>query len=158
MRCLSANDLLVATGEALGIAAASDVARLLKPALRRAAYVLAPAARADLVRFVVEPLAPFGDWRAATEAALDDLIVYGDILEMRRLSQEDWGAPAEVLRPAPPTFVRRANGDVMILRHFLRPRLCEGCGQPGALVCRSGSSIADRRRHDRRVSATRPHA
>lgn len=115
MRCLSATDLLVATGEALGIAAASDVAQLLKPALRRAAYVLAPAARADLVRFVVEPLAPFGDLRAATEAALDDLIVYGDILEMRRLSQEDWGAPAEVLRPAPPTFVRRANGDVMIL-------------------------------------------
>lgn len=115
MRCLSATDLLMATGESLGIAAPSDVAQLLKPALRRAAYVLAPAARADLVRFVIEPLAPFGELREATEAALDDLIIYGDILEMRRLSQEVWGTPAEVLRPAPPTFVRRANGDVMIL-------------------------------------------
>lgn len=115
MRCLSATDLLVATGEAVGVAAPGDVVQLLKPALRRAAYVLAPSARADLIRFVVEPLAPFGELREATEAALDDLIIYGDILEMRRLSQEDWGAPAEVLRPAPPTFVRRANGDVMIL-------------------------------------------
>lgn len=115
MRCLSANDLLVATGGALGIAAPGDVTEMLKPALRRAVYVLAPATRSDLVRFVIEPLAAFGELREATEAALDDLIVYGDILEMRRQSQEDWGVPAEVLRPAPPTFVRRANGDVMIL-------------------------------------------
>lgn len=115
MRCLSADDVLVAAGEALGIAALSDVTQLLKPALRRAAYVLAPAARSDLVRFVVEPLAVFGELREATEAALDDLIIYGDILEMRRLSQEAWGTPAEVLRPAPPTFVRRTNGDVIIL-------------------------------------------
>ena len=34
---------------------------------------------------------------------------------MRRQSIDSWGTPAEVLRPAPPTFVRRSNGEFMIL-------------------------------------------
>ncbi|PKP85868.1 MAG: hypothetical protein CVT80_00035 [Alphaproteobacteria bacterium HGW-Alphaproteobacteria-2] len=88
---------------------------MLKPALRRAAHILAPAARSDLVRFVADPLAPFGDQREAVNSALEEMIVYGDILAMRRQPLDDWGAPAEVLRPAPPTFVRRSNGEFIIL-------------------------------------------
>jgi hypothetical protein len=99
----------------LGAAGADGVDQLLKPAIRRAAHILAPAARGDLVRFVAEPLAMFGDQRDAVERALDEMIVYGDILAMRRQVLDSWGTPAEVLRPAPPTFVRRNNGDFIIL-------------------------------------------
>jgi hypothetical protein len=115
MRNVLPSDLLPALGDYLGIAGANGVNQLLKPALRRAAHILAPAARGDLIGFVAEPLAMFGDQRDAVESALDELIVYGDILAMRRRALDRWGTPAEVLRPAPPTFVRRSNGELIIL-------------------------------------------
>lgn len=115
MRSLSPSDLLLSIGDGLGVSHPCAISPLLKPALRRAAHILAPAARGDLVRFVAEPLAPFGDQRDAVESALDEMIVYGDILAMRRQSLDSWGAPAEVLRPAPPTFVRRSNDEFIIL-------------------------------------------
>lgn len=115
MRSLSTSELLQSIGESLGVPGAVAASQLLKPALRRAAHILAPAARGDLVRFVVEPLAPVGDQREAVEAALEDLIVYGDILVMRRQPLDDWDMPTEVLRPAPPTFVRQSNGEFIIL-------------------------------------------
>jgi hypothetical protein len=115
MRSLSLADLLLSIGDGLGVSDPGAIGPLLKPALRRAAHILAPAARSDLVRFVAEPLVAFGDQRDAVESALDEMIVYGDILAMRRQSLDDWGAPAEVLRPAPPTFVRRGNGEFIIL-------------------------------------------
>lgn len=116
MHRLAPSDLLLALGEGLGVLTTSAaIDQMLKPALRRAAHILAPAARGDLVRFVADPLIVFGDQRAAVESALDEMIVYGDILAMRRQSLDSWGAPAEVLRPAPPTFVRRSNGEFIIL-------------------------------------------
>lgn len=115
MRSLALSDLLRSIGDRLSVSEPDAVGRLLKPALRRAAHILAPAARGDLVRFVAEPLAVFGDQRDAVESALDEMLVYGDILAMRRQSLDNWGAPAEVLRPAPPTFVRRSNGEFIIL-------------------------------------------
>ena len=115
MRSLSPSDLLLSIGDGLGVSDPGEIGPLLKPALRRGAHILAPAARGDLVRFVAEPLAAFGDQRGAVESALDEMIVYGDILAMRRQSLDSWGAPAEVLRPAPPTFVRRSNGEFIIL-------------------------------------------
>lgn len=115
MRVLSSSELLSCAGQGLGIAAAAAASQLLKPALRRAAHILAPAARGDLVRFVAEPLGLLGDQREAVDSALEEMIVYGDILAMRRQPLDDWGAPAEVLRPAPPTFVRRSNGEFIIL-------------------------------------------
>ncbi len=115
MQSLSLSDLLLSIGDGLGVSHPSAIGPLLKPALRRAAHILAPAARSDLLRFVAEPLAAFGDQRDTVESALDEMIVYGDIIAMRRQSLDDWGAPAEVLRPAPPTFVRRNNGEFIIL-------------------------------------------
>lgn len=115
MRILSTSELLSCTGQALGVAAATTTSQLLKPALRRAAHILAPVARSDLVRFVAEPLGPLGDQREAVDSALEEMIIYGDILAMRRQPLDEWDAPAEVLRPAPPTFVRRSNGEFIIL-------------------------------------------
>jgi hypothetical protein len=115
MRTLSPSELLSWSGQGLGIADAAAPTQLLKPALRRAAHILAPVARSDLVRFVAEPLGPLGDQREAVDNALEEMIIYGDILAMRRQPLDDWGVPAEVLRPAPPTFVRRSNGEFIIL-------------------------------------------
>lgn len=115
MRILSPSELLSYTGQSLGVAAAAATSQLLKPALRRAAHILAPVVRSDLVRFVAEPLGLLGDQREAVDSALEEMIVYGDILAMRRQPLDDWGTPAEVLRPAPPTFVRRSNGEFIIL-------------------------------------------
>jgi hypothetical protein len=49
------------------------------------------------------------------ENALEDLIVYGDVLELNRLSTDGWSAPELALRPAPQSFVKRSNGDFVIL-------------------------------------------
>ncbi len=115
MRPLKPNELLQTTGQALGLTAINCAADLLKPALRRAAFVLAPASRADLIRFVAEPLTPFGVEHELIEEALEELITYGDILEMRKLDSDEWDAPAYVLRPAPPSFVQRPDGTIIIL-------------------------------------------
>ena len=50
----------------------------------------------------------FGNLRDQCEAALDELTVYGDVLEMRRLPQDAWGMPTQVFRPAPPTSSKLA--------------------------------------------------
>lgn len=115
MRALSASELLVATAASLGVPTATEASMLLRPALRRAAFILAPTSRADLLRFVREPLKVFGEFDSALEEALDDLIAYGDILEMHRHEDDPWDAPKRVLRPAPPSFVARKTGELVLL-------------------------------------------
>lgn len=115
IRPLSSSELLSYAGQGLGVAVATAASQLFKPALRRAAHILAPVARSDLVQFVAEPLQVLGDQREAVDGALEEMIIYGDILAMRRQPLDDWGTPTEVLRPAPPTFVRRSNGEFIIL-------------------------------------------
>ena len=102
MRALTNTEAVAITATSLGQPAESDPSTLLKPALRRALFALAPASRADVVRYVAEPLIPLGLDRAAVETALDELVVYGDALEMHKGPDDPWDAPATVLRPAPP--------------------------------------------------------
>lgn len=115
MRIVNHSELLGACGEALGVPSPVDVASLLKPTLRRAVFQLTPCSAADLIRFVADPLAIFGDLREEIEQALNEMIAYGDIFEMRRLESDPWDAPAYLLRPAPPSFVLRSNGDAIII-------------------------------------------
>ena len=115
MRAIQSADILSLTAASLGIASAGSVRDLLKPALRRASYLLAPCSAADLIRFVAEPLTPLGEVRAEAEAELQDLIVYGDIFEMRRIDGDPWDTPSVVLRPAPPAFVMRSKSQAFIL-------------------------------------------
>lgn len=115
MRALTAAEAIVITGESLGMSALQEPFALIKPALRRALFALAPASRADIVRYVAEPLSPFGIDRATVESALDELVVYGDALEMRKGPDDPWDAPTAVLRPAPPSFVEREDGTLIIL-------------------------------------------
>lgn len=115
MRALTPAEAIVITGESLGMSAVQEPFALIKPALRRALFALAPASRADIVRYVAEPLSPLGIDRDTVETALDDLIVYGDALEMHKSPDDPWDAPNAVLRPAPPSFVEREDGTLIIL-------------------------------------------
>lgn len=85
-------------------------------ALRRAVSALAPCSRADALRFAREPLIGIigedGEWY---DAILDALIAYGDVLEVTPQHDDAWRTGRLVLRPAPPSFVRRSNGDLIIL-------------------------------------------
>jgi hypothetical protein len=99
----------------IALGAHPDGVDLVAQALRRGSALLAPASRSDLIRFVSEPLVELGIDRADVEDVLDGILSYGDILEMRRLDSDPWDAPEQVLRPAPPAFVHRANGDFIIL-------------------------------------------
>lgn len=85
-------------------------------ALRRAVSALAPCSRADALSFAREPLVGVigedGEWY---ESILDALIAYGDVLEVSPQDDDAWRTGRLVLRPAPPSFVRRSNGDLIIL-------------------------------------------
>ncbi len=69
----------------------------------------------QVLRFARDPLEAFEISAEDLDNALEELITFGDVLEMGRLPDEPWGTPAIVLRPAPPTFIKRANGDFIIV-------------------------------------------
>lgn len=115
MRAINASELMKVCGETLGVPNSSGAIDLVKPALRRAAFLLAPCSSTDLIGFVSEPLTVFGDIREIVEESLSEMITYGDILEMKRLQSDPWDAPSYLLRPAPPSFVLRSNGEAIIL-------------------------------------------
>jgi hypothetical protein len=94
-------------------------AQLIAQALRRAAHILAPCPRHELERAVRQSLRGLDlgddDLRICTEETLETLLVYGEILEMRTAADDLWLTSPFVLRPAPPAFVVRKNGSVIIL-------------------------------------------
>lgn len=115
------HEVLPRIARSLRIANAPDglTAQLLAQALRRAAHILAPCPRHELERAVHQSLRGLGlgdeDLRIFTEETLETLLVYGEILEMRTASDDPWHTSPLVLRPAPPSFVVRKNGSVVIL-------------------------------------------
>ncbi|SHO67022.1 hypothetical protein SAMN02745172_03684 [Pseudoxanthobacter soli DSM 19599] len=108
--------VLERTARSLALATPAVAESLVAQALRRAVSALAPCSRAEALRFVRQPLdglmAVTDEWY---EDLLDALIAYGDVLEVTRQEQDAWRTGRLVLRPAPPSFVRRANGDLIIL-------------------------------------------
>lgn len=115
MRAVQQSEIVGLAGAALGLSTDCSMEALLKPALRRGCYLLAPCSSADLLRFVGDPIGRSAEVRQALERALEELITYGDLLEMRRLEVDAWDAPPVVLRPAPPSFVLRSAHDAIIL-------------------------------------------
>jgi hypothetical protein len=93
--------------------------RTIAQALRRACYVLAPCSRSDLGRGVSTSFAGLGgdeeQVRVEVDGILEALLVYGDLLEMRSSDADGWRTSDFVLRPAPPTFVKRSDGSIVIL-------------------------------------------
>jgi hypothetical protein len=93
---------------------------LLAHVTRRAVAIMAPCAAHELVRAVGQSFAGMADDAEAfaerIAGIVEDLIVYGDIIEMRESSADSWpGSKGFVLRPAPPSFVKRTDGSIAIL-------------------------------------------
>lgn len=109
------------TAEVLGIAIAESEAPrlgrlLLAQSLRRAVFIAAPCEEQTARSLSLAALAPLTDDVAALKEqigdTLQDLISMGDIFEQRT----DLGERSEViLRPAPPAFVLRRDGSLLII-------------------------------------------
>jgi hypothetical protein len=88
-------------------------------ALRRAVHILAPCGKHELENAILQSFAGLGPVREElariVEQTLEELIVYGDILEMRDAEDDHWSRSALVLRPAPPSFVARKNGSIVVI-------------------------------------------
>lgn len=101
--------------DALDLTAVEAVAA----ALRRAASVLCPCSGPSLVRAVTRPLrglvpqlAPF---KEVAEDTLEAMIAHGDLLEHRDIELDAGINGPTLLYAAPPSFVRRASGAVILL-------------------------------------------
>jgi hypothetical protein len=86
--------------------------------IRRAIYVMAPCLQHELIRAVTQSLEGLGcdELDERVERLTDDLIAFGDILEMS-VEQYDTGLRPSgfVLRPAPPSFVARPDNSLVLL-------------------------------------------
>ena len=87
--------------------------------LRRAASFHCPCPPSTLVRAVLEPLRGLvpldDDLRSLTENTLDVLVSHGDILELPSTISQDDGDCTTLLYAAPPAFVQKRSGAVMLL-------------------------------------------
>jgi len=88
-------------------------------ALRRAGGFLCPCSGATLVRAVSRPLEglvpDMESLRDNIEEALEALTAHGDLLEHRDVAAEQDAQPGTLLYAAPPSFVCRKSGAVLIL-------------------------------------------
>jgi hypothetical protein len=88
-------------------------------ALRRAAGFLCPCSPKTLIRAVIQALdciIPNVDGlRENIEETLEAIIAHGDLLEHRDVASEEAGRPSTFLYAAPPSFVRRESGTLIIL-------------------------------------------
>jgi len=88
-------------------------------ALRRTASFLCPCAAATLVRGVVRPLRGLVDDLEETkdliEETLEAMIAHGDILEQHEISEDHNHARGTLLYAAPPSFVSRQSGAIILL-------------------------------------------
>lgn len=88
-------------------------------ALRRAAGALCPCTPATLVRSVVRPLRGLVPTTEAIKESVEDtleaMVAHGDLLEHRDIEQDSRVDSASLLYAAPPSFVRRASGTVLLL-------------------------------------------
>lgn len=88
-------------------------------ALRRASVILAPCGRNELERSVTRSFAGLlpkdDELRGYIADVLEELLVYGDVLEMRSATSDPWREKQLVLRPAPPAFVQKKNGTFILI-------------------------------------------
>ena len=116
---ISSKDALSITRVSLGfpedVSCTIDVP-LIAQALRRAIFESAPCRHHTAKRLVFDALRPFSNepeqLSSSIEAVLEHLIAMGDFLES---SVSDGSSAMMVLRPAPPSFVKRSEEAVVLL-------------------------------------------
>jgi hypothetical protein len=119
---LAAADVLQTTRMTLGLGPSSgkhiDDA-LLAALVRRAAGVLCPSATVTLVSAVVDALRLLTQdsetLKKRATTAVDNLIVFGDLLELNQVTVDDPAVKSTWVFAAPPSFVARPSGTIFIL-------------------------------------------
>jgi len=114
--------VLRATREALGLRASADRLiddPLLAALLRRAAGILCPCSPSTLHAAVLGSLQYLEEDTVALseriEAAIEGLMILGDLLELSQITIDDPSAKGTWLFAAPPGFVVRSSGSVVFL-------------------------------------------
>ncbi len=90
---------------------------VLAGAIRRVAAMSCPCARRSIVRAVtgsLDPVLPAEDLQERVEDMLDALISHGDLAELRQ-SDDEFERSNWLVHAAPPGFVRRKSGAVILL-------------------------------------------
>lgn len=91
----------------------------LAAAIRRAAGFLCPCTAATLLRNVLRPLRGLvdniDDVKSAAEQVLEAIVAHGDILEYLQTDDDPARGAGVVLYAAPPSFVARASGTIILL-------------------------------------------
>jgi hypothetical protein len=85
IQSLSTQELTETVALSLGLNRNAPKLAIAKAALRRATSVLAPATRSQVLRFARDPLEAFEISAEDLDNALEELITFGDVLEMGRL-------------------------------------------------------------------------
>lgn len=118
---LSAREVLDLSRRAFGLPTALESPvddAFLAESIRRAAGMLCPCSPATLVAAVVESLQGLTDGarlRERVQAITDDLVVWGDLLEQDQASIDDPNVKGTWVVAAPPSFVERPGGSVVLL-------------------------------------------
>lgn len=123
IKVISSKDAIVRTAKSLGVFISDgepNAVQFISQALRRSVMVLSPCADHELERAVNQSLSkiteiPAEELSSRIHLALEDLLIYGEIFEMKALDDDVWHTAPLVLRPAPPSFVRRYDGSIVIL-------------------------------------------
>jgi hypothetical protein len=101
----------------IGVGSLEPSNEFLAQVIRRAAQVTAPCSKHELVHSVAQSfegvMTVDEHFAERIERVTEELIVFGDILEMRAAADDS--ARGFILRPAPPSFVARRNGSLAIL-------------------------------------------
>jgi hypothetical protein len=93
---------------------------LIAQVVRRASHALAPVRQHVLVRLIEKALSPlFSSSFALSDqiaVTVEELIAYGELLDQEILGDVDGFSESEtLLRPAPPSFVTREDGAIVLL-------------------------------------------
>lgn len=119
---ISPERLLRATREALGLKASADHLiddPLLAALLRRTAGILCPCSPSTLRAAVLESLQYLDDGISQLseriDAAVEGLMAVGDLLELSQITIDDPSVKGTWLFAAPPSFVVRSSGSVVLL-------------------------------------------
>jgi len=119
---LGAADVLQTTRETLGLGPSSGEQiddAFLAALVRRAAGILCPCATVTLASAVVDALRLLAQEPEALKkratTAVDNLIVFGDLLELNQVTVDDPAVKSTWVFAAPPSFVVRPSGTIFVL-------------------------------------------
>ena len=122
-KVISAQDVISYLSNMLGLSDCdpeSRITQIIAQSLRRGVFILSPCVRHELENAIEQALCalclvPKDELVSRIHTTLEQLLVFGEIFEMKTLQGENWQSASLILRPAPPSFVCRCDNSIVIL-------------------------------------------